>query len=448
LLVYEYVTEDTYLGSKADPLSLNLYVYCRNNPLIYWDPTGHKDAYVYNRYGEIIGTSTTGSSYTDYSTAATNTVGGYPLGYTGEQVYQPWSGGNSSSGGSSSSSSSSNSSSGSTNSGSGGGGIPSGTTGWTDQQYYDYAQSVGMNKEATGLFDVIDSLLTTDKGFNSVKNIQIYTGSKMNHNQTTGITSITYANENGNSQTISTQNNDFFISNEGLFIFNNKAAAKQMNHESNDTFTAIEDGDVSYLVPTSVVESIREAVARVLSPTPTMSASMITVSVGVFAKTGKTDSTVFDVYKDLIPLIPAIVVVKLTKDLKDIAKWASEIIKSATVKDTGIISAKTLEDIAKDYPIGKCFEAADAMTKEIIKRKQQGEMIIINYSGVSGLDNNYVISLTYPSEAISYNGNHVGVLYNELVHCNIHPYGLPEKEWLSDFVGEGIRTVTRIPIIP
>jgi hypothetical protein len=33
--------EDTYLGQINDPLSLNLYSYCKNNPLIYTDPTGH-----------------------------------------------------------------------------------------------------------------------------------------------------------------------------------------------------------------------------------------------------------------------------------------------------------------------------------------------------------------------------------------------------------------------
>jgi hypothetical protein len=35
--------EDTYLGSQGDPLSLNLYTYCVNNPLIYFDPTGHNN---------------------------------------------------------------------------------------------------------------------------------------------------------------------------------------------------------------------------------------------------------------------------------------------------------------------------------------------------------------------------------------------------------------------
>jgi len=36
-----FLTEDTFRGSYQDPLSLNRYTYCHNNPLIYWDPTGH-----------------------------------------------------------------------------------------------------------------------------------------------------------------------------------------------------------------------------------------------------------------------------------------------------------------------------------------------------------------------------------------------------------------------
>ncbi|MGB8451173.1 MAG: RHS repeat-associated core domain-containing protein, partial [Anaerocolumna sp.] len=36
-----FLQEDTYTGDPNDPLSLNLYTYCSNNPVIYWDPTGH-----------------------------------------------------------------------------------------------------------------------------------------------------------------------------------------------------------------------------------------------------------------------------------------------------------------------------------------------------------------------------------------------------------------------
>ena len=36
-----FLQEDTYTGDINDPLSLNLYTYCHNEPLMYYDPTGH-----------------------------------------------------------------------------------------------------------------------------------------------------------------------------------------------------------------------------------------------------------------------------------------------------------------------------------------------------------------------------------------------------------------------
>jgi len=39
--IARFLQEDTYLGDTSDTLSLNLYTYCVNNPLIYYDPTGH-----------------------------------------------------------------------------------------------------------------------------------------------------------------------------------------------------------------------------------------------------------------------------------------------------------------------------------------------------------------------------------------------------------------------
>jgi len=38
-----FLQEDTYTGDRTDPLSLNLYTYCHNEPLMYSDPTGHRE---------------------------------------------------------------------------------------------------------------------------------------------------------------------------------------------------------------------------------------------------------------------------------------------------------------------------------------------------------------------------------------------------------------------
>jgi RHS repeat-associated protein len=46
-----FMQEDTYTGEYSDPLSLNLYAYCNNDPLMYSDPTGHStlDDYEYQK---------------------------------------------------------------------------------------------------------------------------------------------------------------------------------------------------------------------------------------------------------------------------------------------------------------------------------------------------------------------------------------------------------------
>jgi len=41
-----FLQEDTYTGEIDDPLSLNLYTYCHNEPLMYWDPTGRNYVYI------------------------------------------------------------------------------------------------------------------------------------------------------------------------------------------------------------------------------------------------------------------------------------------------------------------------------------------------------------------------------------------------------------------
>ncbi len=44
--IARFMTEDTYRGQASDPLSLNLYTYCHNEPMMYSDSTGHYDAYI------------------------------------------------------------------------------------------------------------------------------------------------------------------------------------------------------------------------------------------------------------------------------------------------------------------------------------------------------------------------------------------------------------------
>lgn len=36
-----FISRDSFAGRRSDPLSLNLYTYCHNNPIFYLDPTGH-----------------------------------------------------------------------------------------------------------------------------------------------------------------------------------------------------------------------------------------------------------------------------------------------------------------------------------------------------------------------------------------------------------------------
>ena len=44
--IARFLQEDTYRGDILDPLSLNLYAYCHNEPIMYSDPLGHKPAWI------------------------------------------------------------------------------------------------------------------------------------------------------------------------------------------------------------------------------------------------------------------------------------------------------------------------------------------------------------------------------------------------------------------
>ncbi|MGE5473701.1 MAG: RHS repeat-associated core domain-containing protein, partial [Ignavibacteriales bacterium] len=44
-IIARFMQEDSYRGDKNDPLSLNLYTYCHNEPMMYSDPDGHDNVY-------------------------------------------------------------------------------------------------------------------------------------------------------------------------------------------------------------------------------------------------------------------------------------------------------------------------------------------------------------------------------------------------------------------
>lgn len=78
-----------------------------------------------------------------------------------------------------------------------------------------------------------------------------------------------------------------------------------------------------------------------------------------------------------------------------------------------------------------CVGAAEAMKSELLKNKQKGAIIELNFPNAY---NGMVCSerLGY-NQAISYNGKHYGVLYKDFVYCNIYPEGLPKVQWINSF---------------
>lgn len=52
-MIGRFISEDSYLGNPSDPLSLNLYVYCSNNPVMFIDPTGHWAEWIENAWSGV-----------------------------------------------------------------------------------------------------------------------------------------------------------------------------------------------------------------------------------------------------------------------------------------------------------------------------------------------------------------------------------------------------------
>ena len=90
-----FTQRDSFAGKQGDPLSLNLYTYCHNNPILHWDPSGHNvwtsfvDGFVDNwklgssefrdnwkmGIGELQDSGTAGRLFASYSMGVTDAGG-------------------------------------------------------------------------------------------------------------------------------------------------------------------------------------------------------------------------------------------------------------------------------------------------------------------------------------------------------------------------------------
>ncbi|WP_158081993.1 papain fold toxin domain-containing protein [Paenibacillus ferrarius] len=101
----------------------------------------------------------------------------------------------------------------------------------------------------------------------------------------------------------------------------------------------------------------------------------------------------------------------------------------------------SLSAIAGKYGNCQCAEAANDMKSYLLKNGLNGEQVSIKYDSPG-----FIVSNTYGTEAISQNGYHTGILYEDKVYDNIHTNGTSYQDWLNDFYGVGNRTITRTSI--
>ncbi|NLH01616.1 MAG: RHS repeat-associated core domain-containing protein, partial [Clostridiales bacterium] len=85
-----FLSEDTYPGDVKDPLSLNLYTYCGNNPIMYTDPSGHRyddDPQFQRNTGKSSNNKNVSVSSTLKKLGNTAKLVGNKLGETGKAIY-------------------------------------------------------------------------------------------------------------------------------------------------------------------------------------------------------------------------------------------------------------------------------------------------------------------------------------------------------------------------
>ncbi len=151
-----------------------------------------------------------------------------------------------------------------------------------------------------------------------------------------------------------------------------------------------------------------------------------------------------DIFRSHVGTIPADIV---------LGALMAEVTQLIGEKDEGGSDAITdeLGGIAVTYPDFKCKEAAIEMAQYLEKKKQEYKIIQLKYpSGgtIISLSREVIYGYNHEKTKISDNGFHYGVEYNGIVHCNVHPLGLPREAWLSDFwyIDQYDRKVNEIPL--
>ena len=70
-----FISRDSFVGKIEDPLSLNLYTYCHNNPILYIDPNGHMAKWLKNTLKIAGSAAITAAGVALFATGVGATVG-------------------------------------------------------------------------------------------------------------------------------------------------------------------------------------------------------------------------------------------------------------------------------------------------------------------------------------------------------------------------------------
>lgn len=122
---------------------------------------------------------------------------------------------------------------------------------------------------------------------------------------------------------------------------------------------------------------------------------------------------------------------QIARKFKSLQGWVANTIAKLVATYATVTATTALPRIAKKYGNLKCKEAADAMKKELVKRKLPGAFVDLYFPRSF---RGYVVSDRYGwNKAISYNGHHYGIFFNNKIYCNIYPEGVASGSWPKRF---------------